>query len=79
MSVKKQVCVLLSDQGCGVLPVDEIGEDMGLFEIGFDSLRYMEFIVLLEEHYGIQWPDDALEISSATKVKDMVGVLEGCL
>lgn len=79
MSANEQIRLFLSDQGCGMLPVDEISEEKRLFEMGFDSLRFMELVVLIEEHYGVQWPDEALEISGSTRLKDIVRALEGCL
>nr|WP_256123913.1 acyl carrier protein [Paenibacillus chitinolyticus] len=62
-----------------MLPVEEISEEKRLFDMGFDSLRFMELVVLIEEHFGVQWPDEALEISGSTQVRDIVQALEGCL
>ncbi|MGW9125836.1 acyl carrier protein [Paenibacillus chitinolyticus] len=78
-SAKDQIRLFLSDQGCGMLPVEEISEEKRLFDVGFDSLRFMELVVLIEEHFRIQWPDEALEISGSTQVGDIVQALEGCL
>jgi len=69
----------LSDQGCGLYPISEILEERTLFDIGFDSLRYMELVVLIEEQLQFTVPDEMLEISFETTVGDVIDLVEtGC-
>ncbi|GLI08265.1 hypothetical protein YDYSG_42950 [Paenibacillus tyrfis] len=75
VTVEQRMIRLLSSEGCGVLPQSEIGRDSKLFDLGFDSLRYMELIVLLEEELGIEVPDGMLEIDSNTTVSELVRVV----
>ena len=46
------------------LKLDEIDETVFLFEdgIGLDSVAIMDFLVLIEEHYGFQFSDAELNI-----------------
>jgi acyl carrier protein len=46
------------------LKLDEIDETAFLFEegIGLDSVAIMDFLVLIEEHYGFQFSDEELNI-----------------
>lgn len=79
VTVSDKVCLLMSDQGCGVFPLQDIKLDLLLFDLGFDSLRYMELVVMLEESFNIEFPDEMLEITSQTAVKEIVMVVEKSL
>lgn len=79
MSLNKDIYILLSDEVCGVFPTAEIRPEKSLFEIGFDSLRFMELVVLIEEKFNIAFPDEMLEITSQTKVQDIVNIVSDCL
>ncbi|MBO8162723.1 MAG: acyl carrier protein [Brevibacillus sp.] len=68
----------MSNQGCGVLPPEQIGEESKMFELGFDSLRYMELVVLLEETFAISFPDEMLEITAETTAGDIVKAVQAC-
>lgn len=72
MDITNEVLRLLSKEGCGVLPREQIDTARTLLDIGFDSLRYMEFVVLLEESLGITVPDGMLEIRAEMLVADIV-------
>lgn len=75
MNVREMVIQLLSCDGCGVLPKADIEEAFSLIEIGFDSLRFMEFVILAEESLGIQFPDELLDLHSETTVERIVNSL----
>ena len=79
MTVSEKVIHLLSDEGCGVIPIDGIQVESLLHDLGFDSLRYMELVVLLEETFQITFPDEMLEVTSDTSVKDMVETVRTCI
>ncbi|MFD2673331.1 acyl carrier protein [Marinicrinis sediminis] len=73
--MRQLILELLSQDGCGVLPKEEIAESKRLYDIGFDSLRYMEFVVLLEEKAGIAVPDEWLEIRAETTIDQLIKAL----
>lgn len=75
--MKEEILLLMSNQGCGLLPREQIAETNTMYELGFDSLRYMELVVLLEERLGISVPDELLEIRPDTTVCDIVRALQG--
>ncbi|MBU8772118.1 acyl carrier protein [Cytobacillus oceanisediminis] len=79
MSVDKQISLLMSDEGCGVFPINEIKTNCVLFDLGFDSLRFMELVVLIEEYFNITFPDELLEISPDTKVSDIIKAVDECI
>jgi len=79
MSIAKHVRELMSVEGCGVFPVEEVRSDKLLFDLGFDSLRFMELVVLIEETFAISFPDQLLEVGATTTVSDIVSAVEGCL
>ncbi|WP_128895441.1 acyl carrier protein [Longirhabdus pacifica] len=72
MDKKEIIFQLLSKDGCGTLPYEQIHDDQNMYDIGFDSLRYMEFIVLLEETLEITVPDEMLDIRADVTLKDIV-------
>ncbi len=72
MDVQREVLRLLSNDGCGVLPLEQIDTARSLLDVGFDSLRYMEFVVLLEETLGVTVPDGMLEIRAEMTVADII-------
>lgn len=81
LNLGNQVQRLLSDQGCGLFPLENVTEHSVLYEIGIDSIRYMEFIVLVEEQLGLSVPDEMLDISSGTEVAEIIQMLSklgGC-
>ncbi|MFC5407335.1 phosphopantetheine-binding protein [Cohnella soli] len=63
----------LSDQGCGIFPIHSITYDKTLYELGIDSLRYMDLIVWLEETFQMTVPDEMLDISAEITVKTVIG------
>ncbi|UFJ42402.1 phosphopantetheine-binding protein [Brevibacillus humidisoli] len=76
--MKERILQLMSNEGCGLLPREQIREESRMYELGFDSLRYMELVVLLEETLEISIPDEMLEITAETTVRDIVkAVLSG--
>ncbi len=78
MSIQSEVIRLLSNEGCGVLPREEIDADRRLYDIGFASLRYMEFVVLLEESLQLSVPDELLDVQPETKVGDIIQAMSAC-
>jgi acyl carrier protein len=71
MNITKELFELMSQKHCGVLPLEEINENLTVLEAGFDSLRFMELVVLVEERFSIEFPDDLLDITSATTIGDI--------
>jgi acyl carrier protein len=76
MSLLERVLCLMSNQGCGLVPREELVAEMPLFDFGFDSLRYMELVVLIEEEFGIIIPDILLDITSSTTLVEIVDAVE---
>lgn len=79
VDIFQKVSHLMSNYGCGVLPVDEISKEKMIAEIGFDSLRYMELVLLLEESFEIHIPDELLDPSPNTTVADIAYAVESCV
>ncbi|MCK6259456.1 acyl carrier protein [Fictibacillus sp. KIGAM418] len=71
MNITNELFELMSQRHCGVLPLEDIHENLTMFEAGFDSLRFMELVVLIEEHFSIEFPDDLLDITSTTTIGDI--------
>ena len=67
-TIKQEVANL-----CAVEP-SQIRSDGWLIEYGLDSLRSMELIVTLEEHFAIEAPDE--ELSTLITVGDVIALVE---
>ncbi|MGN7401943.1 phosphopantetheine-binding protein [Cytobacillus praedii] len=78
MTIKEKIFLLLSNKGCGVFSVDYVSEEKTLIDLGFDSLRFMELVVQIEEEFSIEIPDHFLEISPETTVNDVIHVVRDC-
>lgn len=54
-------------------------EDISLYYNGLNlsSLDYVQFIVKIEELFGIQWPDEFLSVSNIT-IGEVISVIENC-
>lgn len=76
MTVTERVRFLMSDQGCGVFTIEKVQPHCLLYHLGFDSLRYMELVVLLEETFNILVPDEMLDITSQTTVQEIIESVE---
>ncbi len=72
MDIAETVRTLMSNKGCGLLDREKIKDDSILYEVGFDSIRFMELVVILEEQFNTQFPDEYLELSEKTKVSDIM-------
>jgi acyl carrier protein len=72
MTIAQQVKQQLA-QICAVDPT-RIVDNARLIEYGLDSLRSMELIVSLEEHFAIELPDQ--DIAYVRTVADLIRLIE---
>ncbi|MDM5335855.1 acyl carrier protein [Fictibacillus enclensis] len=72
---KETLFKLLSTEGVGTLPLNQVTKDATLYDLGFDSLRYMELVVHIEEEFNISVPDQMLEITSDMRVSDILNII----
>jgi acyl carrier protein len=63
VSIREELTGILV-RAAGVLPgeLDE-ADDTTLAQLGLDSLAAMELQAVVQDHYGVQIPDDSLEMS----------------
>ena len=71
-TVTEQLKAIVAEELDVNLKVEEIDENASLFEdgLGFDSIATVEFISLIEQHFGIEFSDGELnpELFSSLKV-----------
>lgn len=60
------------------IPDVEKSENLVIYDYIEDSLQFINFIVTIENEFGITWPDDALQIDKEFKVLNMVSIIENC-
>lgn len=57
-----------------VLDVDSVSEDDSMHTIkSWDSLRHLNLVIAIEEHFGITFdPDEILELTSVRKISETI-------
>lgn len=76
MTANEQLVIrLLSDEGCGYLQKSELTLDSTFHAVGLDSLKYLEFIVLLEEALGGELPDSFLAFTLEQTIGDFLQLM----
>ncbi|MFD6548523.1 acyl carrier protein [Streptomyces sp. NPDC058398] len=58
----------------GTLP-----EDADLWSAGMDSLTSVQLMLRLEDHFGVEFPDEALTRDTFGSIRSLCGVLGGLL
>lgn len=59
----------------------EVGEEqlnMNLSKIGFDSIKFIQLIVLIEDAFQVEVPDEYLMISELKTLKEVIDVIKLC-
>ncbi|NBI29821.1 acyl carrier protein [Chengkuizengella marina] len=69
------VLELLSEEGCGVLPKEEIILSNRFIDLGFDSLKFAEFLIHLENRTGKEIPDEVLNLSLEESVEQFQKII----
>lgn len=77
-AIREQMINLISDKGCGLVEREHIHDGSLLVEIGIDSLRLMELVVLVEESLHIVLPDEYLDLSGQSTVRELINIVEDC-
>ena len=72
MTIAQQIKQELA-QICAIDPAD-VRDDAWLIEYGLDSVRSLELIMALEEHFDIELPDEAF--ARLQTVADVVRLIE---
>jgi len=67
-SVKQQLAAI-----CAV-PVSRIRDDALLIEYGLDSIRSFDLVIAMEQRFGIEIPDAAVD--QLRKVSDVIDLIE---
>ena len=67
--VEEKVCNLLEKQ---LESSQKIQIDRDIFNSGMDSIEFVEFVILLEEEFDIEFEEDYLNYNQFEKVKDVV-------
>jgi acyl carrier protein len=63
-------------QTCALAP-EQIHPGATLIEVGLDSVRGINFLIALETHFEIEFPDDA--VVTASTVEDVIRIVEARL
>ncbi|NDI35957.1 acyl carrier protein [Chengkuizengella sediminis] len=66
---------LLSDEGCGVLPKEEIILSNRFIDLGFDSLKFAEFLIHLENRTGKEIPDEILNFNLEESIEQFLEII----
>jgi len=72
VTIQFEIIELMSNKGCGLLPPKDIERFCTIEQLGLDSIRYMELVLLVEEKLDIAMPDDLLDITQDTTVAQII-------
>ena len=53
----------------------EVNEESQLIDLGFNSLLLMEFLVLLEEEFDIEFKDEDMDVDNFASVKKIMELI----
>ena len=70
MSIKDEVLTGLKDK----LALSSIDENSRLQDLGIDSLDIVEYLLEIEERYGVEFPPE--EMSDLKTINDLVVLIE---
>lgn len=70
MSIKEQVLTGLKDK----LALSSIDENSRLQDLGIDSLDVVEYLLEIEERYGVEFPPE--EMADLKTINDLVLLIE---
>lgn len=62
MKYEKEIREIISETINSTIPIDEIGSDTKLGEVGMDSIAFVELIIAIEDRFGIEVPNKALSV-----------------
>jgi acyl carrier protein len=76
-NVINQLKHIIAEELDANLKLEEIDETASLFEdgIGLDSVVIMEFITLIEEHFGFEFSDDELNVELFRNLKTLASFI----
>lgn len=65
---------------CELLEMYEnFDENENLVELGMESVKFVELILQIEEHFNVQIPDEKLNFVDMNTLKNIVSVVESLL
>ncbi len=62
---------LLVSEVAKISNLEAVPEDVGLGELGVDSLRIVELILVCDQLYGVPFDPDGLQIDQFTTLRDL--------
>ena len=77
--MQEQIRALLADLPKVAEVAEALPEDADLWSAGMDSLTSVQLMLRLEDHFGVEFPDDALTRDTFGSIRSLCGVLGGLL
>ena len=77
--IEKRIRLIIGNYADISVPIDKIGPDDNLIDIGLNSLSYIKLIVLLEKEFDIEFNEYELNIDKYKSINAVVKTVEGYL
>jgi acyl carrier protein len=77
--IEKRIRLIIGNYADISVPIDKIGPDDNLIDIGLNSLSYIKLIVLLEKEFDIEFNEYELNIDNYKSINAVVKTVEGYL
>ncbi len=75
-SIEQTVRVLLAEKAELDVPVEQIGIDDNLLDYGIHSILYVQLVVAIEAHFGIEFDDLDLDIHAHPTIGSLVAYIQ---
>lgn len=75
MDIRKKIGKILYDMGFCI----DSENDVNLLEYGMDSLQFIDFIISVEEEFGIIIPDEALLMENISSLNGFITYVESII
>lgn len=80
MDKRIQIREILAECMDGVVPIEDINPELDLIdELHMDSIIYIQFIVMIEDVFNIEIPDDKLEYTVYNCYGELEDMIVSCI
>jgi len=76
MSIENKIREILSESIQLSKPIEDIGLEEDLTELGMDSITVIKVIIDIESEYGFEVPDEDLAISNFVNLNNIISYIE---
>ena len=77
--IEKRIRCIISNHIDISVPIDNVGPDDDLTDIGLNSISYIKLVVLLEKEFDFEFNDNELNVEKYKTISSVVNAIESHL